>query len=89
MQEVVIGPAIRFNPGTLRPGAITRATVSTQPGSRIVIWAILPPALGAAIVRNPDNSATITAGAQIGRIAVRATDQRDPTRFAEASLVIN
>jgi hypothetical protein len=89
MQEVVIGPAIRFRSGTLRTGAITRATVSTQPGSRIVTWVIRPPALGAVIVRNPDNSATITAGAQVGRITVRATDQRDVTRFAEASLVIN
>ncbi|MCZ7406259.1 MAG: DUF4157 domain-containing protein [Candidatus Methanoperedens sp.] len=89
MQQVVIGPAIKFSPGTVRTGRATRATVSTKPGSRIVTWSIVPPAaLGAAIVGNPDNSATITAGAQVGRITVRATDQRDATRFAEASLVI-
>jgi hypothetical protein len=89
MQEVEIGPDIKFRPDTVRAGATTRATVSTKPGSRIVTWAILPPDLGAAIVGNPDNSATITAGAQVGRITIRATDQRDATKFAEASLVIS
>lgn len=89
MQEVVIGPGVKFASGAIRPGAATRATVSTQPGSRLVTWSIVAPALGAAIVGNPDNSATITAGAQIGRITVRATDQIDVTRFAESSLVIN
>jgi hypothetical protein len=88
MQEVEIGPAIRFSPGSVRTGATTTARVSTKPGNRIVVWSIQPPALGAAIVGNPDNSATITAAAQLGRITVRATDQRDATRFAEASLVI-
>lgn len=89
MQQVEIGPAIRFDPGSVRVGATTRARVATKPGSRIVVWSILPPALGAVIVGNADNSATITAGAQPGRITVRATDQRDATRFAEASLVIS
>lgn len=89
MQEVEIGPAIRFSPGTVRSGGTTRATVTTKPGSRAVTWSIIPPALGAVIVRNPDNSATITAGAQVGRVTVRATDQRDVTKFAEASLIIN
>jgi hypothetical protein len=88
MQEVEIGPQIKFRPDTVRAGATTRATAGTKPGSRIITWTILPPALGAAIVANPDNSATITAGAQVGRITVRAADQRDPTKFAEASLVI-
>ena len=89
MQEVEIGPSIRFSPGTVRAGATTRATVSTTPGARIVVWSITGPALGAAIAANPDNSATITAGAAVGRITIRATDQRDATRFAEASLVIS
>ncbi|MCM3901775.1 MAG: DUF4157 domain-containing protein [Pyrinomonadaceae bacterium] len=89
MQEVVIGPAIKFSPGTIRTGGTARATVSTKPGNRIVTWSIEGPALGAVIAGNPDNSATITAGAQVGRITVRATDQRDATRFAEASLIIN
>jgi len=89
MEEVEIGPGIKFSPKTVRAGANTRATVSTKPGSRIVTWTIQPPALGAVIAPNPDNSATITAGPQVGRITVRATDQRDATRFAEASLVIN
>jgi hypothetical protein len=89
MQEVEIGPAIRFSPGTVRAGAATRATVATKPGPRIVVWSIAGPALGAVIAANPDNSATITAGAQVGRITIRATDQRDATRFTEASLVIS
>ena len=89
MQEVEIGPSIRFSPGTVRAGATTRATVSTTPGARIVVWSITGPALGTAIAANPDNSATITAGAAVGRITIRATDQRDATRFAEASLVIS
>jgi len=89
MQEVEIGPAIKFTPDSVRAGgATTRATVKTQPGGRIVLWSVQGPALGAVIARNADNSATITTGAQLGRITVRATDQRDGTRFTEASLVI-
>ena len=89
MEEVEIGPAIRFRPASVRAGATTRATVPTKPGARVVLWSIQGPALGAVIARNPDNSATVTAGAQVGRITIRATDQRDATRFTEASLVIN
>jgi hypothetical protein len=89
MAQVVIGPAIRFSPSSVRAGATTRASVSTAPGNRIVLWTIAGPTLGAVIAANPDNSATITAGANVGRITVRATDQRDPTRFTETSLVIN
>jgi hypothetical protein len=89
MQEVVIGPGIKFAAGAIRPGAATQATVSTSPGNRTVAWTIVAPALGAVIAGNPDNSATITAGPNIGRITVRATDQRDATRFTESSLVIN
>jgi len=87
MREVQIGP-IRFRPGSVRTGANTAASVSTRPGRRVVTWTIQGPNLGAAIVTNPNNTATITAGAQIGRITVRATDQRDVTSFTEASLVI-
>jgi hypothetical protein len=88
MQEVEIGPAIKFAPDSVGTGATTKATVKTKPAGRIVQWSIQGPALGAAIATNPDNSATITAGAQVGRITIRATDQRDPARFTEASLVI-
>jgi len=88
MEEVKVGPAISFRPASVRHGGTTRASVSTAPGARVVQWSIQGPNLGAVIVRNPDNSATITAGAQVGRITVRATDDRDAARFAEASLVI-
>jgi hypothetical protein len=89
MKEVEIGPAISFAPATLRVGGgTTRARVSTKPDARVVVWTIVGPALGAVIVRNGDNSATITSGAQGGRITIRATDQRDATRFADASLPI-
>jgi hypothetical protein len=88
MQEVQTGP-IRFNPATVRATQTTRATVTTHPGSRVVTWTIQGPALGAVIATNPDNSATITAGAQRGRITIRATDQRDVTKFTETSLVIS
>ena len=87
MREVEIGPAISFSPATVRAGGTTRARVSTKPGPRIVLWTIVGPPLGAVIAANPDNSATITAGA-VGRITIRATDQRDATKFTEVSLVI-
>jgi hypothetical protein len=89
MQEVEIGPAITFAPASVRAGGTTRATVATSPGSRVVLWTIEGPNLGAAIARNPDNSATITAGPRVGRIIIRATDERDATKFAEASLIIS
>ncbi len=89
LQEVSIG-AIRFRPASIRPGAgnTTRATVRTTPRGRNVDWSIVLPNLGCAIVRNADNSATITRGAPRGRITVRATDQRDAAKFNEVSLVL-
>jgi len=90
MQEPQVGP-IRFSPSSVRTTQATRARVRTRPGARVVTWTIQgapAAALGSAIVTNPDNSATITAGAQAGRITVRAADQRDATVFTEASLVI-
>ena len=88
MQEVVIGPGIKFSAASVRPGGNIRATVPTKPGPRIVVWSIQGAALGSVIVNNADSSATITAGAQVGRITIRATDDRDATRFADKSLVI-
>jgi hypothetical protein len=90
LQQVRIGP-MRLNPPAIPAGAgnRSRATVSTSPGTRAVNWTIQGPNLGCVITANPDNSANIVRGAQRGRITVRATDQRDATRFNEASLVLS
>ena len=89
LRQLQIGP-IRFSPRSIRPGGgnRARATVRTRPGRRDVNWSIEGPALGCVITRNPNNSANIVRGAQRGRITVRATDQRDATKFSEASLVL-
>ncbi|MBO9154438.1 DUF4157 domain-containing protein [Chitinophaga sp. GCM10012297] len=85
----VTANSIVFAPATLaRGGATTRATVNMGPSARTVNWAIIGNARGCVIARNADNSATITSAAQVGRITVRATDQRDATKFTETSLVI-